>query len=294
MKKDVCRLCGVVAELQESHVIPGFVYKYIKDNSGSGYLRFGQNPNRRSQDGHKSRWLCNGCEQRFNKWETQFSRIIFHPINQDQTVNIQYSSWFLLFCVSVSWRVLNYYEDIGLQLPEKFLKSVKRAKSVWKEFLLNQRSHPEKYEQHFLTWDVITNHSFPNMPKNINRYILLSTDTDTVHGEKSAFIYSKLGRFLILGFIEEPNFGQWKGTKVHVKNGIIKPQEYTFPYQFRDYLQEKARRMEESQSRISEKQNKKIEEEILKNPSRVANSESFKAMIHDVRLFGDAAFRKKE
>lgn len=294
MIKGNCRLCGMVAELQESHIVPGFVYKWLKDSSGTGYIRFGQQPNKRSQDGLKSHWLCAGCEERLNKWETQFANQIFHPLNQDGKVHIRYGSWFLPFCVSVSWRVLNFYIDDGIQLPDKFRKSVDRAEAVWKDFILGRKPHPEKHEQHFLPLDAIESHTIPDMPPNMNRYILRTVDIDTIHSEQSAFIYSKLGRFIIVGFIEEPDPRQWKGTKVHVNKGIVKPQQYTIPGQFEKYLQGKASRMTKSHSQISKKQRKKIDETLMKDPDRVANSESFNAMSHDVKLFGDAAFRKDD
>ncbi len=293
-EKKACRLCGTVATLQESHVIPKFIYKWLKDSSASNYIRFGQQPNKRAQDGFKFRWLCIDCEKLFNKWETLFSSKIFHPLNQNSAEQIRYSSWFLLFCVSISWRVLNLYIEIDHNLPPKFHKKVDRTQTIWKEFLLGQRPHPGENEQHFLPLDAIESHTTSGMPPNINRYILRSVDIDIVHNEKSAFIYSKLGRFIILGFIEKPSPSQWKGTKLHVNNGLIKPQEYTVPNPFGEYLQDKAKRMAKIQDHISEKQNKKIDETLYKDLNRVANSESFKAMSHDVRLFGDTAFRKKK
>ena len=34
------RLCGETKELQESHILPGFVYRWLKETSATGYLRF--------------------------------------------------------------------------------------------------------------------------------------------------------------------------------------------------------------------------------------------------------------
>ena len=62
-----CRLCGATKELQESHILPGFVFRWKKETSATGYLRFGQQPNLRVQDGVKLHLLCRDCERRFNK-----------------------------------------------------------------------------------------------------------------------------------------------------------------------------------------------------------------------------------
>jgi hypothetical protein len=67
-----CRLCGAVKELQESHILPGFVFRWMKETSATGYLRSRQQPNLRVQDGLKLHFLCADCERRFNQWETQF------------------------------------------------------------------------------------------------------------------------------------------------------------------------------------------------------------------------------
>jgi hypothetical protein len=80
-----CRLCGETKELQESHILPGFGYRWMKETSATGYLRFGPQPNRRVQDGVKVFLLCADCEQRFNLWETQFANRIFHPMTQSNT-----------------------------------------------------------------------------------------------------------------------------------------------------------------------------------------------------------------
>jgi len=77
-----CRLCDVTNALQESHILPGFVYRWMKETSATGYLRFGQQPNLRVQDGLKLHLLCADCEQRLNEWETQFANQIFHPMTQ--------------------------------------------------------------------------------------------------------------------------------------------------------------------------------------------------------------------
>jgi hypothetical protein len=70
-----CQLCRKQAELLQSHVLPSFVFKWMKQ---AGYMRFAETPNRRSQDGIKRRWLCRECEDLFNSFETPFANNIFH------------------------------------------------------------------------------------------------------------------------------------------------------------------------------------------------------------------------
>jgi hypothetical protein len=289
-----CHLCDQERELRESHVIPSFIIKWLKDTSGGGLLRFGENPNKRVQDGYKYYWMCDECEGRLNKWETEFANKIFYPLNSGEVKEVIYDSYLLKFCVSISWRVLNFFlkEKNISHFPDNFKKSAENAFNVWKNFLLDKQAHPEDYEQHFLLMDGIKNFTGSGMPTNINRYILRVIDFDAVCGRNSAFIYSKLQRFIVLGFIEMPFARKWSGTKIHVKHGRVGPEKYEIPALFINYFMEQARKMAELQSSLSENQNKKTEDTFRKNIDIIPNSETFKAMSYDVKLFGEDAFKK--
>ena len=80
-----CRLCGDKAELRDSHVVPAFVARWIKDTSATGFLRSFNQPNRRVQDFKTERLLCQRCEQRFSSAEDQFSRLLFCPFHDGQS-----------------------------------------------------------------------------------------------------------------------------------------------------------------------------------------------------------------
>ena len=74
-----CRLCQQDKNLRESHIIPAFVYRWIKETSATGFLRFVKNVNLRVQDGVKVKLLCDDCEGILNVFETKFSHEIFYP-----------------------------------------------------------------------------------------------------------------------------------------------------------------------------------------------------------------------
>src|SRR6266496_6749141 len=97
----VCRLCDRETVLEESHVVPGFVYKWLKDSSWTGALRCGLRPNKRVQDGYKFYWLCGTCEDRLNTWETTFASLVFYPFNKEEINTVSYDAWLLKFCTSI-------------------------------------------------------------------------------------------------------------------------------------------------------------------------------------------------
>ena len=101
--KGKCNLCGNERELQNSHVIPKFVYKWM-GKTGGKFFRTPSNPNIRQQDGIKQRLLCHECEQLFSINEKWFSENVFYPyLNNNHNV-IQYNQELARFIISVLWR----------------------------------------------------------------------------------------------------------------------------------------------------------------------------------------------
>ena len=86
--RGLCRLCETKARLEESHIIPAFVYKWLKASAAASFMRFGTQPNKRVQDGFKRFWLCGKCEDTLNGWETKFANKVFSPFNKDATSRI--------------------------------------------------------------------------------------------------------------------------------------------------------------------------------------------------------------
>lgn len=227
MPANPCRLCGETKELQESHILPGFVFRWMKETSATGYLRFGQQPNLRVQDGLKVHLLCGDCERRFNRWETDFANRIFHPMTQGDAARASYGPWLLLFCASVSWRVLVYHMDTTQlhSVPDALLPIAERAELIWREFLLGSRPRPQEHEQHILplAGGSVESYTHSEMPPNINRYLFRAPDMTVASNDRDAFTYAKLGPFIILGFIAMPRPKQWVGTRVNTHSRNHRP-----------------------------------------------------------------------
>lgn len=296
-----CRLCKETAELQDSHIIPGFVAKWLKETSATGYIRFGQFPNKRVQDSYKRYWLCQNCERRLNVWETNFANQIFYPLNEDGGKRINYGPWLLKFCVSISWRTLLFMKEEKFidDFTTKQIESVDSALNTWADFLLDKIPHPKRFEQHFLPLDAIAEPSRLQLPANINRYILRTIDMDVVQNSTTLFTVCKMSKHFVFGFVDVQNPKQWVGTKVHANSGIVGQGKFVLPRQLADYLRTEAERFATVYSSISETQQSKINAKMWNDIDRVAKSGSFEAMRHDVNLFGRDAFdihrsKKKE
>lgn len=104
------------------------------------------------------------------------------------------------------------------------------------------------------------------------------------------FAYSKLGRFIIIGFIREEHPNRWQGSQVRAKVGTIEPGNNSLPIQFLRYLNERADTIRQLASKISPSQLDKIDKAFRDNAERFVSSDQFQALENDVRLFGMAAF----
>lgn len=298
--KKVCSLCKSEDEIKLSHIIPRFVFEWIIETT-PGYLRNAANPNLRIQDGIKSELLCEDCEQRLSKWEKAFAERVFKPLHEShgKASIYPYDEWALKFAVSVSWRALIHNKQLGLShFSQRQRAYADRALNIWSEFILDQRKNPGPYEQHMLFFDVIASHTFPDLSPYMNRYLLRTIDMDVICSEKSAFIYTKMGRIALFGVINDPNINYWKGTKMHVKHGVLGNTNCRLPMNIYEYINDRSNKVAQSLAGISTKQRSKInsllEKELKERPDELTSSEPFIAMVHDVELSGNEAFKATE
>jgi hypothetical protein len=258
-------------------------------------MRFGIAPNVRVQDGLKQRLLCDACEGRMSVWESAMAQSLFRPYHRGKSAEIPYGPWLAKFCSSVAWRVLFIHKGLGLDnFKLEQLALVDRALDAWKDFMFDRILSPGDFEFHLLPVDVLSNFERPGLPSNINRYLTRAVEMDVVRNDESAFVYVKICKFIIMGFIQMPRPREWEGTKVEIAGSIVSPSRYSLPGQFGDYLLERARRMAQMQANISTRQKERIAETMRLNLDRVASSDSLNAMHHDVLMFGDSAFENPE
>lgn len=290
--QDTCRLCESNAQLQLSHIIPRFVFDWLKRTS-LGAIRCTDTPNRRVQDGEKQYLLCHDCEQRFSSWEQSFAKEVFTPLHKDRGKRIYcpYREWALKFAVSVSWRVLTFFKQSGLShFSDAQLQAADEALATWADFLLEKRSNPGVFEQHVIPLDILRSHTVPELSPFINRYILRAIDMDPICTDKSAMVYVKMCKVMLIGFIQMPKPKQWKGTKLHVRRGKIGSKKYVVPENLAEYISSKANRAAAALASLSPRQQRKIDEIFREKAGQLPNSQVLRAMTQDVALFGRDAF----
>jgi hypothetical protein len=289
----ICALCRQERELRCSHFIPGFVYRWLKESSGTGYLRFSQSPNQRVQDGYKKDFLCANCESLLNKFETEFANRIFYPLHQNEQLRLgrepwfNYESWCMKFSVSVSWRCLMLARELGISHfsePQRLL--VNQALETWRAFLLDKVEHPGIFEQHMVLFDRLADHTCRDLPSNFNRYLLRAVELQPIRTDAHAFIYVKMCRVMLFGFIQETEKKVWNGTKLHVRNGQIGGANISLPSPLLGYFKKRALHIAEMEKHLSPRQQGKILKDSEQKLKRVLGSETLQAQLHDYEMFG--------
>ncbi len=290
-----CRLCSRLAALRSSHIIPAFVFRWLRESSpGPGKLRPLASPNQRIQDGPTEEWLCDDCEQRFSGWEKVFAESVFRYVHStsEQQKPVVYGDWALRFVLSISWRVLQFFKDKPLHhLTSADKAGFDSAEASWREVLLGERTHPGEFEQHVLLVDALSDASDTPVSPFLNRYLLRTVAFDLVCSRRLCFTYAKLCRILVIGIIRMDSREFGRTTRVSVRSGQFGG-DFEIPEGLLHYWNTKADQAASALASLSEKQVNQIDYLFANtDPDLLANSEVFRAMSADVWFSGDAAFR---
>lgn len=282
-----CPLCGTHGPLKVSHIVPAFVFRWLRDTSSTGHIRAGDAPARRVQDGLKKRWLCGSCEALFSGLERRFCNELFNPWSVGDVRRVDYGDWLIRFCVSVSWRILRHGMDSQPMdhLSEDQQAAAGEAEETWRRFLLGELPHPGRHEQHIIPWlGPLQGGPQDDLPDNLNRYLMRGTGIDVFTTGDGAFTYAKMGRFAVFGTIARVR-DRWEGTKVHL-NGRLPCLRIVLPGFMRPYLKRQALKLRAADRAIPAHHRARIEEELRRDPSRFHASDQFAVMMHDADAFG--------
>lgn len=288
----VCKLClRAGLALRGSHVIPSFVFRWMRQSS-IGFMRDGNNADVRVQDGPKYPWLCDECEHRLSAWEKPFAEQVFsyvHGTSADQKP-VAYGPWALKFAASVSWRALLFArEQPAWGITGENAALGERAQERWRRFLLDGEEHPGPFEQHVLFLDAPAKVTGPASPF-LSRYLTRAVALDLLTSKSTCLTYAKLCRVVVFGFVREPLAKKWRGTKLHVRKGLMGGTAHV-PAGILHYFNAKADDAGASAAKMSPRQKAKVDEVFRKTPlDRLAASEAFRAVRADVALSGREAF----
>lgn len=268
-----CALCFENRPLCESHIIPAFVGRYLKDTSATGYLRAAETSNLRVQDLPKEALLCSECELRFSGWEDRFSRDGFKKIHSEGYEGFEYDASLVRFAVSVSWRVLCTDRDELLHESPEWGPKIDETLETWRKYLLGDR-RDSGGEHHLFVIPRTTGTMPAGAHPKTSQYLLRCVDATELIGKRTLAVYVKLVRAIFYSPIVPASPKGLHKTRIYAGAGkMVTPQKLTVPG-FGGFLQ--SRVQDGFRDELSERQLERIREAIRKNPRRALESESLR------------------
>lgn len=289
-----CALCGATGPLEDSHVIPKFAFRWLKETSGTGYLRSSQAVNRRVQDGYVLPMLCPLCEDRFSPWEGEFASRLFRPFASDTLRSLTYGETIHKCAVSICWRALTLVARHGSEATFKgrWQPEMAACLDTWRSYLLGTRPDVGAHDIHLVPWNGIVGGtgSPDDVPANIDRYLQRSIEMHSACNDEHAFVYVKLGPMQLVGMVAYPAY-QWNGTLLSPTTGLTVPSEFLLPALYGEYVFGRAHRFMGVEASLSDPQYQKIV--AATTEERLAKSGTFRATNLDHGIFGDRTFPKR-
>lgn len=228
---EICRLCQRSQAIENSHVTPSFVYRAIKFDSPTGFLRNPTNPNRRVQDGDKLPLLCAECEQRFGKCERQIAENIFEPFHANDQDEFTYGPWLHYFATSLAWRAL-ILDLPGLiadsENPRSIIERAVHAEERMRTYLLGATSIGASLNNHLFMSTKVTSADAILAAAGPNWMTRRSVFGYTVIDQKRQFcgILHNLAGLMFFFIIKGNPRDLWRGTKISPIGGkLTQPQQ---------------------------------------------------------------------
>ncbi|MEP1026858.1 MAG: hypothetical protein ABJG68_11685 [Crocinitomicaceae bacterium] len=249
--------------------------------TGGRFLRGYENLDKRIQDGPKKHLLSSKAEQEFSRRERWFANKIFFPYLNENKQEFIYDENFAYFTISVLWRVLlDQLEHPTISNPKlDFLNDVQEE---WKGFLANS-IYPINYDNINV---MLTDRIISQTPKQRNSDLYMSRVIDatiiTNDDCSTVAVYVKFLRFIFWSVVKgNPTNG--KNIKLNFsKSKLTLPQSITDGF-FGGFIYNRIKEID-AKSKISDSQQQKIVDEIVKNELDFFNSDAAKAMLNDYKL----------
>src|SRR5207237_837834 len=150
---------------------------------------------------------------------------------------VHYGPWLGKFCASVCWRVLYLHQRLCLKnLTHSQHGRVHEALGTWSDIIDGKKADPDEFELHLVPVDVLSSARGLGWPPNMSRYLARAVEMDVVSTRTSAFVYAKLCKLLLVGFVEMKYPQEWIGSRLSMERGIVQPQDRGLPTNFGRYL----------------------------------------------------------
>ncbi len=275
----LCGLCLQNKALQESHIVPRFVFAWMR-RTGSQFHRQSGTPNVRRQDGPKERLLCHDCEQLLSSREKWFAETVFTPYVEHNHRTFFYNHSLAYFLVSVLWRVLQR-ELRDVNAGHWYRPFVLQAEAEWRQYLLSGAVPTTFNDIHLFLTDM-GNTGEPQPVVNLNRYMTRAVDGAIASSRSQCFVFTKFSRFLLFGAVTPFDPALFINTKIDFKAGTLSIPQELREGSVGEFLLDRARTQYQMiVTGISERQKQIISEAYSRDVQHIINSDLGRAIIAD-------------
>ncbi len=265
----ICRLCGSNEAIKGSHVTPALVYRAIKADSATGFMRLAASPNQRIQDGDKHPLLCSDCEQRFGQREAKFNKHVFKAFHQHDHDSFDYGDWLHYFLTSVTWRTL--IMDLGddatiVRIPTQVLPDFEAAADTMRRYLLGNNTLATRIDNHVFLFPSDSSCSPELAAAGPNFLIRRSVGGYTLWGDGFSAVMHNLAGFWCVTHIRLNPNDTWQNTQIAPAGGQFRPPQIVESWIahafFEDIIEFSKKR-----HNMSDKQREIIERSVQRNPN---------------------------
>lgn len=269
----LCQLCGENSAIKNSHGIPAFVVRLLKGSPPIVGMRCADAPNKPIQDAKKHNLLCTGCEALFSRWEATAAVCIFQPFREKEQAEFEYGPWLHKFMASLSWRTLavkiGRYEN-DPTIPPQSIVEMRACRDMTRKYLLGEEHFGDQIEQHVFLWND-PSYALPDLSRIDINLLIRQSAVHEILVEKSngwsATLHNHAGCIYVMRIRSSPA-DLWQGTRVSPIGGAIKQPQSVRGWIFNTFVQTSISTHEDMRHRLSEKQKKKIADEIKTNADR--------------------------
>lgn len=271
-----CKLCDEEKQLCESHIVPKFIYRWVKSTSPTSFMRKLSNPNIRIQDGHKYHLLCKDCEDKFSKYEKIFAENHFHPSINEVRTNIDYKEEIFYFVCSILWRFIIVNIDRYKDSP--YLENLNSCQSQLKEFLTTFK-YPYDFDR-FYAMFIGYVYDAPEHLKGINQFATRTIDCQIIYDEECCFFYLHFPYFIFIGDIYGLKESDFDNSKIHPSGGNFNTYLMkSLSQPVGSFIENRIIKIDAME--LSEKQRNIVEADFIKNIDKINEKKGFEPLIMD-------------
>jgi hypothetical protein len=273
MDRPLCRLCKVIPAISGSHITPAFIYRAIKANSVTGFMRRAMSPNQRRQDGDKHPILCRHCEERFGRRESEFNNQVFKAFHISDRDVFNYGDWLHYFLTSIAWRTLIMELATPTtvnRMPPTILKEFHSAAETMRLYLLGDPSLADSICNHLFLFSGEASYSRELAAAGPNFIIRRSAGGYAVWTRSgySAVFHNLAGVLCVTPIGHNPR-DTWENTRIDPKGGRFEPPQKVSSWVAEVFFEDVIE-FSKNRTRMSDKQRAIVQDSALRNPEASA------------------------